>query len=357
VEQLPPTARIELHFQKLLKSQISFDAIAEEVLETYSSQSLTREELECISIFLLYIGHYVSLSDFLMKMSVKGLQIPWAHFCETLFLSTPAIPESIKLAVIRGAEMQGQLSELSRSRMLDHFDERLQKVREERKETFEKQLADRKDNLIAQAEMLKTQGLVEEEGRLLESMKRMFPGDAEIQALIEKRTKRKAMGLLHDLKPRKESWIPIDVYLSKDKETEKILTQVETTMVDLLQGASDRELTSRDFAIAHLMWENYDAALAFLDAQSIEKSTQWLRYEILLRQRKFVDLLSELVKAESRWLNDPDATFGILYLRSLAMWEMGQKQAALEIMESISLIRPGYRNSISLLALWRESSP
>jgi len=349
--------RAELILQRLLKSQASLENICSELIEQFTKQSLTKDDLEVISTFFLYCGQSASLVDFLTKFAIKGLQIPWAHYVEALFMSTPAIPESIKSAVLKGAELQGQLAELSRSRMLDHFDERLPQLRNERRSSFEKKLIERKEQMLAQAELLKGQGLFVEEGKLLERLIKIFPNDSEIHLLLEKREKRKQLGLLHEITPQKPTWIPLEKYEEKKPEILQLLTALESSMQETLGHENQDETLAQDFAVAQMMLENEEASLRLLSPLSQKLETQWLRFEAMLKGRLFLQLIDELVRAERSWVNHPDATYGILYFRAQAFWELGQKQSAMEIMESIAIARPDYRNAAGLLSIWKGAHP
>jgi len=348
--------RVELILYRLLKTQASLEDICAEARVQFTDQTLSIEELEIIATFFLYAGQSTSLVEFFLKLLIQNKQIPWAHFAEALFLSTPAIPEKVKTALIQGAESQGQLPELSRTEMLDHFDERLPELRLLRKNTFDQILSERKELLLSQIELLKSQGIYSEEERLVEKFARIFPNDSNIALLKENRAKRKILGLLQDVIHEKPTWIPIEKYQTKDPETEATLRAIEQSMKDALNATSDQNILSKDFAIAHLMMENEDASLRLLDPKLVDFETQWLRFEALLRARQFLLLIKELSQAERSCAHLPEATFGILYYRALAFWELGQKESAIEIMESISISRPEYRNAIGLLSEWRGTN-
>lgn len=348
--------RIELILYRLLKTQASLEDICAEARVQFTDQTLSLEELEIIGTFFLYAGQSTSLVEFFLKLLAQNKQIPWALFAEALFLSTSVIPETVKTALIQGAEAQGQLSELSRSEMLDHFDERLPELRILRKNTFDQILAEKKELLLSQIELLKSQGIYSEEERLVEKFARTFPNDSNIAILKEKRAQRKILGLLQDVIHEKPTWIPIEKYQTKDSETEATLKAIEKSMKEALTSTTDKSLLSKDFAIAHLMMENEDATLRLLDPQILDFESQWLRFEALLRARQFLLLIKELHLAERAWTHLPETTFGILYYRAIAFWELGQKESAIEIMESISISRPEYRNAIGLLSEWRGTS-
>jgi tetratricopeptide (TPR) repeat protein len=354
------STHIELEIHRQLKTDSAIETIVQQLVRNYSNSNLSREELQSLSIFFMYAGHYATLTDFLVKALARGLQIPWPHFCEALFLSSPAIPEAVKSSVIRGADSQNQLEELSRSVMLDHFDDRLAMLRLRRPKTHEAAHNKKRDDLIATLEMLQAQGLLEEEQKLLEKIRRHYPNDPEVDRVNRTHMKQRTRELLQEVKSNNKSWIPLAAYQKPHPEMAEILQIIETAMKDSLEqnensGAQEQ---AYNFAIAHIMWENYAAALEFTNAalansENPEQRVRWLRLEILFELRHFIDVLSELNALETQWANDPQATFGILYMRAQVLWEMDQKQAAIEIMESITVARPHFRNCGSLLAEWK----
>ncbi|HRO68156.1 MAG TPA: hypothetical protein PL182_11375, partial [Pseudobdellovibrionaceae bacterium] len=69
---------------------------------------------------------------------------------------------------------------------------------------------------------------------------------------------------------------------------------------------------------------------------------------------RLVELLHELARVELLQSEDSETFFATAYLRAQALWGLGQKHAAIEVMESLLASRPQYRSGLSLLSLWRE---
>jgi tetratricopeptide (TPR) repeat protein len=357
-----PATQIELEIQRLLKTDSSVESIVHQLVHNYANSTLSREELQSISIFFLYAGHYATLTDFLVKALGRGLPIPWAHFSEALFLSSPAIPEAIKASVVRGADSQNQMEELARSVMLDHFDDRLSVLRQKRTKLHQDTHEKKKGDLIATLEMLQAQGLVEEEQRLLGKIRRHYPNDPEIEKLNRTHLKQRTRELLQEVKGNTKSWIPLLAYQKPNAEMAEVLQLIENAQKEALQKSDSDPNLAYNFAVAHIMWENYSSALEFSNHAlsgketlpiSIQNSVRWLRLEILFELRRFIDVLSELDSLEVAWVGDPHATFGILYLRAQVLWELNQRQQAVDIMDSIVSAKPHFRNCRSLLAEWK----
>ncbi|GIL16547.1 MAG: hypothetical protein BroJett040_02980 [Oligoflexia bacterium] len=357
MQEKQPSELLERDIRQLLIEGPSAEVVCEKLIEKYGNTALTRAEFEILSVFFLRVGNYIKLNELLTRAVSRNLAIPWGHYCESIFSSTQIIPGQVKTALIEGATEQRQLHELSRSHFLDQFDESLPTKRKERRELQQKKHLEKKQEMLIQAETLRSQGLYENEGKLLERMRRFFPDDPEVAKQLNKRKQQLALGVLNDSQAvpetKKTRRKPPSRIEKLDPESLKILSTVLQRMNEALGEIGDEEL-KKDFMIAHLMWENYEASLSFMPELENTQSAEWLRLELLLAARRYVDLLNELIIVESKWSKDPEATFGILYLRAQALWGLGQSVPALKILESIQAVRPNYRACSALLAEWRE---
>lgn len=351
------SARIEIEIHRYLSAGKPLADTVTKLIKKFSNYSLSITELETISTFLMYAGFYATLVEFLIDCLDRNLVIPWAHFCEALFLSTPAIPQNIKAAVLRGAESQSQLQELARSPMLDHFDERLPELRKKRMQHFKQITQKRREDMLGMMAMLQAQGLLDEEEKLLQKFSYVFPHDAEIKKHSLSIQKRRSMELIQEISTNREDWVPIPLYQLPDEETQKLLNAIENSMVECLNQNLASEL-AHDFAIAHMQWENFPAALKFVDLATVRgesnpESLIWLRLEILLQLRRFLDVLNEIQTLEHEWSQYPESIFGLLYYKALCFWELTQRQQAIDIMESITIVRPNFRSAKLILSEWR----
>jgi tetratricopeptide (TPR) repeat protein len=82
----------------------------------------------------------------------------------------------------------------------------------------------------------------------------------------------------------------------------------------------------------------------------------WLRAELLVHARRFVEGLEHLKHLEVRYVDDPETSFAVSYLKAQCLQELGQKDAALEILKSIVRVRPNYRSAHALIQEWTEGA-
>ncbi len=353
----PSSVHIEIEIHQQLSTNLSLDEVINHLVKNYSDSNLNRPELESLSTFFLLTGYHFTLAQFLVRCLERGLNIPWPHFCEALFKSTPAIPETIKSAIIHGAREQYQLEELARVSYLDHFDDKLPLLRQKRPQFHAESFRLRKEELIATLEMLQAQGLHAEEDRLLEKLNKIFPNSDEAKDFSARKQKKRNIELVQEIKTTRNRWIPIPAFQKVEDETARLLLLIENSMNTALEQFPKSEL-AHDFAIAHIQWENYSSALKFTDS-AIQRNEpgirglQWLRLEILFNLRRFIDILTEVTVLEPLWTDDPELTLSLLYMKARCLWELSRKQQAIEIMESICIVRPSFRSARILLAEWR----
>jgi hypothetical protein len=131
-------------------------------------------------------------------------------------------------------------------------------------------------------------------------------------------------------------------------------------MQQLLAREGEPDWLARDFALQNYWQDSPDWGLEFIAEARLnpdEKQFQslvWLRCELLLKGRRFLQLLDELDRWEASAANDPDQVVGILYLRAQALFGLGQTVSAIELMEMIASSLPGYRSAGSFLNTWRN---
>lgn len=348
----PQKSSIEREIQKLLLAENNLEIVATQLVKKYSLERLSLEELECLSVFLIRSGCYSQLIHFLAQALEQNLSLPWAHFTKAIFLAVSNPTDDIKLALLEGAENQKALDQLSRQFELDTYEPEIIKQRFLRKEAIQREHQQKKEQWLDELMTFKSQGLIEPEEDQLAKLKKFFPDDPEIMNLFIELRERKALGILHKDSPYRSSWIPLEIYEPKDEEIEKTLQAITASMKRCLKKNPDM---AEDFIIAQVMWENYEAALALIQRQKkISLSLRWLRLELLLRCRRYLDLLHQLQALEIELAHDPESTFEVLYLRAQAYWGLGQKSKAIEILESIATSRPQYRSTTLLLSEWKE---
>ncbi|MEZ0393054.1 MAG: hypothetical protein ACAH59_12610 [Pseudobdellovibrionaceae bacterium] len=351
MSQLRSATSIEMEIQAFLGHFESPELAADALIKKYEKEKLSLSEFEALSTYLLHCGFAGTLSDFISRKLSDGSKIPWGHFAEAIFLSIETVSNEIKKALIEGADEKRRMGHLARSHVLDHFDEELIHQRQLRRKKFVEKAERKKKELLSQLEVFRSQGLRKEEDQTLQKLSNLFPGDMKVYQLQMEHRERLAQDYIAKRpdKPRKEIFFPL--FEKKDPEEEKILFEIEKSMHEALQSAQS---LASDFALAMMIWDFDEGALRLLEKAPESPERDWLKAEVLLRSRRFLELLDELVVLEAKYSEDAETVFAVYYLRAQALWGLEQKKLAIEILEGMIEARPAYRAATSLLREWKE---
>ena len=349
--QAQPASALEAEIQALLSHFRSADLAADALMKKYEEQKLSLTEFECLATFFLYCGFYASLTDFIVKKLKDGSRIPWGHFLEALFLSSKCIPAEISEALFQGAHEDKGLPHLSKSLFLDESRPELIQERLAYRKSLIHRANQRREDLIREVEILRSQRLHQEEEKVIETLLCIYPEDPELLLLKSDLRKRLADEFFSRRPKNAETKIAIPLFESWTPEEESELKKIESSMTGAL---AENPSLAYDFALAQLVWENHDAALRFLEMASDSPEKDWLKAEALFRGRRFVELLEELVQLEHKYTHDTETIFAVSYLRAQALWGLQQKYQAIEILEGLVETRPGYRAAMTLLKDWKE---
>ncbi len=354
MEKLRSNSSIELEIQALLLHHKTADFAADALIKKYENEKLNLSEFEAIANFLLAAHFYSSLLGLFTRKLSDGSQIPWGHFAQAFQLSQAAVEIETKKALIEGAKEQKALSQLSRSNFVDDIDPVIIEQRKARKQAFQDRYIQKRQDMMQEIDLLRSQGLYQEEEKALTRMAYLFPNDTQINDMRASLRERLAMDIIAKKPATPKNKLFISYHQPMDPESRKILDAVFASMEDLLKD-SDNDYLCEDFAVALLTWEDEDAALKVLEQAPPTVSGDWLKAEILLSSRRFVELLHHLTWLEATYGADPECLFSVSYLRAQALWGLNQKNKAMEILQGMILSRPQYRAAHSLLNHWKEN--
>ncbi len=314
-----------------------------------SEENITASNVEALARFLWHCGFLTTLNDFVLRhIQKENFPIPWAYFAEAIGQMHPEIEPRILASLKEGIDATKGWEVLSRSAALDRFFKEVGALRRDRKYKIHKRYYAEKKNYIDQLTTLRTQQLYEQEKDLLELLQKLYPGDQDVHKEFKDHEQRYATEILARWGPSQKSR-PVEE-VSFDEDQLKILHEIFLTME---AECKDSESLGYDCAIAMWMMEDFEHALLLLGYADNCTSKDWLYLELLLKCRRFLELLQALVEVENVYVDDPETFFATTYLRAQAFWGLGQRHMAIEIMESLVTSRPNYRSAPSLLNLWR----
>lgn len=328
--------------------------ICEQILKKYESAPLTKSELDTLGLLSLKMGNAPSYIRFCLHRFNLDLEISWAHFIACLDQCNVHFDAAANQALLKAILESDSLDEAARCHALDPILPQAQEHRVRRRESYQIEFEQRRSDLLRECSTNQTQGLDEEEERVLEKLRILCPNDPTIEKMHANFLERKWMRILEAKLQNNESpWEKYDFIILDPEEKTQLDVILNSMHLHWAQNNFDEDL-GHDFAIALLMWEYPEAALDFLSDLSPTPRIRWTRFEALLRARHFIALLSEIDKAEIQANNEnnTEAILALIYLKALGLWGLGNRPAALEMMRTIVHHHPNYRSAMTLLRMW-----
>ncbi|UXR63133.1 hypothetical protein EZJ49_08595 [Bdellovibrio bacteriovorus] len=344
---------VELEIQSLLRQSEDLTEVATQLISSIESSPdhFTLDNINALSRFLIQSRNEHLLIDFVLRhIENESFPIPWPYFLEALSFFSDKLEEKSVRALTDGIEEDNAQAEASRSLALRQTLQTLGEWRSNRKYKLHKDYLNNKRSLLEQLITLRTQQLYEQEKSLLQRLQKLYPGDSDIRREVNEHKQRYALEILSRRTPRsRKVSINTEEYSPRDPEVEQAL---QVLMQSMHEHAEQHPDMAFDFAVAAYMLESFEDALSLLSFSEETESLIWFRLEVLLKCRRFVELLTDLAKVEIFFAHDPETFFATAYLRAQAMWGLGQKHTAIEVLEGLLAARPHYRAASALLSIW-----
>lgn len=341
----------ELELRKILKLKLSPQELLTRVIKGILNPHLTWDEKRPFLSYLFLTGRHATLASAIKQLLDNKARVPFDLYIAIASQARLEPKPVIFEALIKGFKKQNAADDVFASRAWDRYDKRLSELRNELVEKRVEEQKQFKENLIEKFWFLRNQRMTEQAGRVLRRMIELFPEDKELQKIK------------HDFD---EQWAR-DVLathmatLSNEKldRTHTAPSGADTEMLNcfLKEGeklaVQSRELAA-DLAVAFWFMEDANRALEILAWAPPGVSNDWMRAEMLVAGRRFVEALELLNQLEVKYIEIPETTFGVSYLRAQCLHHLGQHASALEILQGIVRVRPNYRSANALILEWSE---
>lgn len=349
------SAYIELEIQNLLNETSDLNQVGERLIQHLESfaevpnENFTAENINALANFLLKSESPHLLIAFVLRhLDNRDFIIPWPYFLEALAQMGSELNEKTLQALSEGIQETEGIAAAARAQNAPDIPN-LKEWRSDRKYKIHKDYLNNKRVLLDQLITLRTQQLFEQERYLLQRLQKLYPGDKDIQYEASEYKQRNALEVLQRRSPKNRS-LKIENLTPKDPEMDEVLAALTSSLIAHAQQYPEMAI---DFSIALFMLESYEGALEVLSYYSEEtESFMWLRLEVLLRCRRYLEVLNDLARVEIILSGDPETFFATAYLRAQALWGLGQKHAAIEVLEGLLASRPHYRAASALLSVW-----
>lgn len=351
---------VELEIQNLLNSlgtslsnPSELPQVGQKLIEGLenSSEHFTAENIKAASLFLLNSGQHKALISFYFR-HLENPEFPfvWSHFLQSLSTQKNLLTEKLLAAIQEALEETSGMDEASRSsgaqQILPDLKPIQAKIQKDRLAAYQ---AD-KQQLLDQLFTLRTQQLYQQEKALLNRLQKLYPGDPAVKKEVQEHKQRYALEVLQRHSPQNRKFAREDVeVLAPD-----VAQALQILNADLLVKAEAHPEIAIDLCLLAIMLESYETALHILEYCEETPSSWWLRMEVLLRCRRYLELLTDLSRLEVLLAHDAETFFASAYLRAQALWGLGQKHTATEVLEGLLAARPNYRSASALFGAWSQ---
>ncbi len=350
---------LELEINTLFQEGRSLETICSEIISKYEkSDVLSPSEIESISHFLTTIGRIDLLFKFYLKCLRKNSlsDFPWGSFAQAYVENESQLSEDIVDLIEASFADKKNYENAAKSPVLVNAIPSLSTYLTTKKNEFEKDRLQIKTKLILQLNHNRLYQLKDQEEQTLQQLIKIFPHDLEVKLLRQAHLEKKADEILARIRTpasRKRSKKAIEVV---SRETEEFVSELKkhiNTLADRLQTEAPEQIYN--LTMLALQFELYGLSLELINKSPKTFASEWLKAEILFESSRFLDLLKHLETLEKDMTSTPESTYGAIYLKAQAYFGLGQKQIALQLLESLSAKVSSYRSTEALIHEWKNS--
>ena len=327
-------------------------AVAQDLVRRWNMNVLSVDEQRDCAQFFNAAGLYQTFFQQVRTQSSDNAQIPWAQFADAVGLSRIKPTSSELDAIFEGAKEQSGLSDLVLSHQLDIWTRRFPETRATIVRLREDELEAKRQKLKEELEFMRSNRLVEEEERVLVEAEALFPSDAEVKQERESYDMRWAREVIARVSLEFETPQADDLARRADRLTPEQDATKRLIVGRALEVASTQGDLAYELAMALHFMDFHAEAIEVLTKAPEGPAADWLRLDLLIAARLFVDALTEAQQLESRYASDPEATFASAYARARALKGLGQTELAIDLMRGLVRVRPGYKSAQSFLMDW-----
>ena len=350
---------LELEINTLFHQGQSLEIICAEIISKYEkSDVLSPSEIESISHFLTVAGRIDLLFKFYLKCLVRDslADFPWGSFAQAYIENESKLTDTLIDMMDQFFESTKNFENAAKSPTLVNSIPQVSDYLATKKVDFDQVQQKLKTKLITQLNHNRLYQLAEQEEQTLQQLVKIFPNDNEVQLLHQAHLEKKADDILA------RNRVPISPRYSKkvvesvSKETENFVTDLTkhiTKLADRLQNDDPGQIYN--LAMLALQFELFDLSLDLINKAPRTFASEWLKAEILFESSRFLDLLMHIESLERNMTYTPEATYGAIYLKAQAYYGLGQKQTAIQILETLAAKVPSYRSTEALIHEWKNS--
>ena len=303
--------------------------------------------------FLYNAGLHKQLIQFAVKQLKNNKLVPWPFVIQSLTDHKISISEShakiLYKNMLTKTEQENSPYIFACKNWGENFQEFelfrtvfLDKLREENITT--------KDELLKSLEFVQSQGLIDEESKIINQLLEVEPDNKEFLQLRKNLKETMALQFIRkqrqsqqNLQFQRENTLP---FFSKDTPLKKRLLK------DALEISRKYPKKTKSMAVFLYMMGWPDAGAKLLDQEPLNQETSWFYLEWLMEMKQYtacVEMAHQLLQSTDE---DPEKLFFINYITAQAFYYLGEEKKAITYLNDIITVRPDYKSAQSLMEKW-----
>lgn len=356
------STNIESEIRQLLTESGDAASAAEQLVKRWDANVLSDEDVRSLTRFMLRAGLYTQLLQQVRRCLKRDLQVPWAALAEVIDRLGIKL-EAIEVdAFFEGIAFQSSAFEtdlmfdLVESAGLDSYDPRPAEYRIQKTRHIRRLHEEKRADLQRQLDYARVNRLMSQEKRLLDEIQAFDPGDAELSREKNLFEFREAQEIVENALAHSPPKAEIERKFSRlSPELRAAADPILKRVQKLALKANEPELY--DLALMLIFMDLHDEGIALLEKRRLSARIDWLLLETLILGRQYAAALGEVESLEVKYAGDSEAPFALTYTRARALWGLGDTVTAIELMRSLTRVRPTYRSANTLLQQWTEEAP
>ncbi len=356
------STNIESEIRQLFTENGDPAVTVEPLVKRWDANVLSAEDVRSLTRFMLDAGLYPQLLQQIRRCLKRDLQIPWSAFAEViarLDLKMEAIDVDAffeGVAFQSSAFEQDLMFDLVESKGLDTYDSRPAEYRIQKTRHIQRLHEEKRADLQRRLDYARVNRLMSQEKRLLDEIQAFDPSDAELSREKNLFEFREAQEIVENALAHSPPKAEIERKFSRlSPELKQAADPILKKVRKLALKANEPELY--DLALMLIFMELHDEGIAILEKRRLSSRIDWLLLETLILGRQYAAALGEVENLEVKYAGDSEAPFALTYARARALWGLGDTVTAIELMRSLTRVRPTYRSANTLLQQWTEEAP
>lgn len=353
---------IESEIRLLLLESGDASSVADQFVKRWDANVLSEEDIRSLTRFMIQAGLHSQLLAQLRRCLKRDMQLPWSALAETLKrLGVQLEPLEVD-AVFEGIALQSATFEADlmfdfvESRGLDKYDPRPGEYRAQKAAHFRRTHEQKRADLQQRLEYARINRLLSQEKRLLDEIQAFDPSDKELSREKNLFAYREAQEIVENALAHSPPKAEMERKFSQaTPEMKKAAAPIIKRIRELAEKAPEPLLY--DLALMLIFMELYDDSIRLLEKRRESSRIDWLLLETLILGRQYAAALGEVEALEVKYAGDSEAPFALTYARARALWGLGDTVTAIELIKSLTRVRPTYRSANTLLQQWSEEAP